>query len=336
MQISIDSKGRMGVGRVIIADLVEQMRRREAVARHLQMFSPEAGEAVVHRRRPTSGLVVRAFRHDALSPLQIRALAGFRLRQYVLCGFYDPAVVAARDLEVDPEVKRLPGGTLHILAGDAEGRLLAYSYLCPAGGEGEALLETAERPLFPCEYESFGRQVFTSLPGLRRTPIGRIAELSLVLRNQAVPSALATTAVAEVVLATTRIQTSFSLDALVGCMNARARRFLACLGLPVLYAPLAPVVHDRLQCTWAATANAPGNYWPFVVATADLVRGQGHLHQLEQVLASRVPELRAGLAALRRRSGIAATALAPDPHASPTLWTADHTYQPEPVRSAAA
>jgi hypothetical protein len=331
-------RARMSTHTATLSTMIERMRARETAARHMATLLAEASggaKPLYNRSRSASGIVAVAWRHHALTPVQLRVLAGFRLRQFVLCGFYDPQMVAAHELDLDPELRRLPSDTIHVCVGDARGRLLAYVYLRPpaeqvSGQSAGACLETPNRPLFPCEYESFGPHVFASLPALRGIAIRHMTEISMLLRNQVVAEPpMSVQAVAEALHAAMRLlmAPAVGVQGMLGCMNERARRFVAFLGLPLLYAPQAPVIYDRLAPYWSSDANAAGRFWPFVVATADLVAGEEHLDRLDDILALPAAAVGRQLARLRAQSVIAPSAFVPAPGASPQLWTDDGGYE---------
>src|SRR5262249_42855460 len=60
------------------------------------------------RKHRTSGLITTIIRHGALMETQWRALAEFRLHQFVLLGWYDAERVAADQLTADPMFRLLP------------------------------------------------------------------------------------------------------------------------------------------------------------------------------------------------------------------------------------
>ena len=86
----------------------------------------ESGEAVYTRQRAGSGLQVVAIRQDALTASQRQLLSEFRLHQYALCSWYDLAILATHRFECDPAFDELPDGTIHVLVGGPDDRLLAY------------------------------------------------------------------------------------------------------------------------------------------------------------------------------------------------------------------
>jgi hypothetical protein len=297
------------------------------------------------RTRHATGLRTVAVRHGALTPVQLSALGEFRLHQYVLCGFYDIGIISAHQMREDPALAKLPSDTIHLFVGTNEGRILAYFYMQPAPGSpplwkgavyaGATHLSPAfgdkNRPLFPCEFESFGPGVFDSLPGLRGVSTSYTAELSCLLRNQVVQSPLGTSAVVEAICAMARIQMKpeLRLVATVGCMGVEARRVTYQIGMPALYAADAPVLHNRLDFYWSRSANAPGRFWPFVFATADLSARVEYFDALDMILSLPPREQRAALVALvRRGERIPVRAMLPNAEESSMLWTPDPIYAP--------
>jgi hypothetical protein len=283
------------------------------------------------KRRSGSGLVSMALRHSALNAAQVRELNEFRLDQYTLCGFYDLAYLQERQLERDPDLLDLPSDTIHIVIGTSNGRILAYSYMQPPQGTPSGGASTGHgprmgdkvRPWFPCEVESFGPDIFSSLPALRDVAVAQIAEISILLRNQLEHGPSSLYAVAESVLAMALIQAAPSnrLLATVAYGGQEARQILYDLGIPGLYAPYAPVVYNALPPHWSASANIPGRFWPCVFSTEDFLQGFEHLRVLDSILDLPAHELRRELVKLRRSGRrIATRALVPEPRACNVVW----------------
>src|SRR5260370_34907581 len=98
-------------------------------------------------------------------------------------------------------------------------------------------------------------------------------ELPCLIRNQAVNSPLSTIATLEAVYTMTHVvlQPESGIEATLGCIDVEARRVTSVLGMPFLYAPLAPVIREQFEYYWASGfVNAPGRFWPFGIATEDL------------------------------------------------------------------
>src|SRR4029077_1785601 len=172
-------------GEFMVADLM-QLRTMEHEARYPNLLFGlwDHQAPAVRRVRAASGLYTTIVEQRALSAAQWRELGSFRLRQFVLCKWYDAQRIAADHLVIDPAMGDLPPRTLHAIVGDAEGRLLAYTCLQPAGDAHSALaadeeriyLASPNRPQFPTERELFGPQVFSSLAALREIPLSRVWE----------------------------------------------------------------------------------------------------------------------------------------------------------------
>ena len=307
-------------------------RQRSALYPNLFSVALEReNEPLYCKRRSGSGLVAMALRHSALNDAQVRELNEFRLDQYTLCGFYDLASLQERQIERDPDLLELPPDTIHIVIGTSNGRILAYSYIQPPQGTPSGAASTEhgprmgdkDRPWFPCEVESFGPDIFSSLPALRDVAIAQIAEVSILLRNQLEHGPSSLYAVAESILAMALIQATPSnrLLATVAYGGQEARQILYDLGIPGLYAPHAPVVYDALPPHWSASANIPGRFWPCVFSTEDFLQDFEHLRVLDSILDLPAHELRRELVKLRRSGRrIATRALVPEPGACDVLW----------------
>ena len=256
-------------------------------------------------REGASGLIVVALRHGDLTERQWRDLSAFRLEQCVLCGWYDPAVVLDNGDFLDPASETLADDAIHLVVGTREGLILSYFCFEPASaqsgeyrhaptardgrtgasngadadGDGRApapvwTIADHGRPVFATERDLFGPGVFAALPGLASAPISRVREVNYLMRNQVVPltSRLGSLAVVEAVSAVGQLLFASSppLVALVGNMDLEARRLLHDLDIPVLYAPHMPGIAGDSQCPWSAEVDAPGRFWPFVIAADDL------------------------------------------------------------------
>lgn len=298
---------------------------------------------VVYRReRSASGLAAAAFRQDAMSSVQRQQLAEFRLHQFLLWGWYDADIVRERGITADPAFLDLPPATIHVIGGTSTGRVLAYFAIVPADyeeradeirerphterGGREHLLGSHERPLFPAEYESFGPEVFASLPALRTMSITKARELTCMLRNQAITSPLSTMALVEAVYTTCQILMlpELEIQVALGCGDYEMRRMLAGLGMPILYAPLAEVTRNGLTYYWANGMNDQGKFWPFVVATQDLRAQDALFADLNSALSLPPHAVRRALVLFRRRGGRALPwTVMPEPEASAVLWSAD-------------
>lgn len=339
---------------------INELRTWQTQARYPQLLieAPARADGVVYRRvRDGTGLVITALRHDALAPAQAEALAEFRLQQYVLCGWYDLDALERRGTIADPAFEHLPWNTIHVLAGTASGHLLAYFCMQPAnldvsaldatgladlgaldsGSHRTPLMGDASRPLFPTEIHSFSPRVFTSLPALRAVPVQRVRELTRLLRNQTSPSLLSAIAVVEAVCAMTAVAMNpeSEIAVMLGCVDREARQVTAHLGIPILFAPLAPTIPlppAEHEFYWAASANEQGRFWPFVIATDDLTSLTQWFGEIDSMLAGSSRDVRRGIVELRRCAhGPQRLSLARDLESSPVFWTADIFYESHAV-----
>ncbi|HEV8193596.1 MAG TPA: hypothetical protein VGP82_19230, partial [Ktedonobacterales bacterium] len=285
--------------------------------------------------RPGTGLIVVTAPHGALSTTARAAIARFRLKQYVVAGLYDPVRAGHYDDQGDPALQALADHDLHIAVGDDSGRFLAYlcvqsalpdPYYAAAAGDGvstsrqfrprhdvAARLWQRYRPLFPVETE-YGA-IYSKHPGMCALPMHAVRELSRLLRNQEPTlrrDPLAGLAIAETLLAGIRAVSdrTMGIEAIVGCANPQNRRSLAALGIPVAYAPDAPVVGDNLggasaahELLWTPAAHDVGLFWPCAIASVDLRLDRAYYAELNAVLAAPLAATDVLRQLLRRRMG---------------------------------
>lgn len=130
-----------------------------------------AAEVLKNARRDQSdvwasadALVARPERHgvrvvvaptSAFSDSALDALLAWRLGQYLLTGFYDPAVVRARKMRGEPR-DHVNADDVHALAIDRRGAILCYMTMKRVRAGRESRFLDADRPLLPCE-EVHGR-----------------------------------------------------------------------------------------------------------------------------------------------------------------------------------
>jgi hypothetical protein len=346
-----------------------EARERDALYPAL-LVSPRAGDAAVfyRRERAESRLITVALAHGLLSPEQHAAIGAFRLRQYALCGLYDVRRAARDTSEMDPSMDSLAPEALHVCCGTPDGRLLGYMCMETAkyctsvptpgwsppaakhGGSWHGALSDNSyvfganpRPLFATELELFGPGVFASLPYLRDIAVTRARELSRMLRNQVVVSPLSVAATVEIVHTMYRLATepALAIRATLGCLGRDGRALLEQLGVPVLYAPDAPVLAQQVAWAratrgssyWSDSANAQGQFWPFVVASEDLRRNTQHFARLEKLLTLKIADLRRALVNFRRAGRmIVPETLLPGLASSAIRWTANATDGKMPAR----
>jgi hypothetical protein len=254
----------------------------EREARYPDLLSGPWGmrPPVWRRQRPASGFCATILEQSALTTAQWRQLGVFRLHQFILCGWYDARRVETDRVVIDPSLDHLPARTLHVFVGDADGRLLAYTCLQPAGDVTSALeadndrvlLTAPGRPLFPTERELFGPHVSTSLAGLREIPLAHIWEWACTIRNQAIrtsitPAAMYEAFCAPILLA---LDPRFNIDVILGNTNLPARKVYRQLGIPGLYAPTYPVQPPEEDGYWMSGVNQQGEFWPSVMALDDV------------------------------------------------------------------
>jgi hypothetical protein len=326
-----------------------QVRQRDARYPMLLAIAPRDDGVVYHRIREGTGLTTVAIRHDALTPEQHAALGEFRLHQYLLCGWYDFDAVMAHSIIQDPAFDVMPADTMHIVVGTLDGILLAYFCIQPAvhgcpdrcgretgswtypnpGPQGGLRMRHTSRSLFPSELELFGPHLFSSLPAVRGVPVDRVRELSCLLRNRTHQSPLAASAIVEAIYTLSYLKTrpESPTRIVIGNADLAARRVIGHLGLPFLYAPLAPVMKPQHDSLWSDVVNVQGNFWPFVLAIADARAHPEHFRTLDAVLSLPTDQIRRALVDFRRsRDAIVPRMLLRGADSSLVLWTADPLY----------
>lgn len=299
-----------------------------------------------------SGVVAVAWRHGSLTPERYRALGTFRLEQFLLWGWYDAEIVAEEGWDLDPAFGNLPDDAIHVVVGSREGRILAYFDMQPAvipaperggtdivaaprpasgtAGSANISMATPGRPWFCCEFESYGADVFPSLTAIRDVPLAAIRELPCLLRNgTARRPIVALASTYEAIYAMSRVQVSpkLGITVTVGIMDVEARAVTAQLGIPVLYAPLAPVVRNGLPKYWRPELNDAGRFWPFAIATPDLLTAEAveHFQRIDTLLAHPVAGLARALVEFARdtHQRLAPRALSRSHDDASGFWTAD-------------
>jgi hypothetical protein len=181
------------------------------------------------------------------------------------------------------------------------------------------------------EVESFGPDLLTSLPALAQLPLESMREFTCLIRNATITSPLIAMAAVESLYAMAHVvmQPDSGIQAVVGCSDLEARRVSHVLGFPFLYAPLAPVVRNQFEYYWVPTINAPGRFWPFVVATDDLHANAEHFRSLDTMLNGSLRDIRRGVVERRREpKAVAPRALVRTDGESSHLWTADPFFAP--------
>jgi hypothetical protein len=293
----------------------------------LSLSAQQHRRALYVRRRPYTDVVAIALRHADLTTEQLCALNEFRLDQFQLCGFYDQEYVNAHAIREDPDLYVLPPDTIHLMVGASDGRLLAYSYIQPAKGvtrtDPPITMADPVRPWFPCEIESFGPHIFSSLPGLREVVVSRLAEVSILLKNQVAQGPATGYAVVEDVLALALLQISPQVDlaATLAYCDFEARKVIYDLGMTAIYAPYAPILYNNLQPHWTSGANDPYRFWPSVFSSDDFCREISHLQALDALLNLTPREVRAELVSWRRQGRrIEPHALLPAAGTSDVVW----------------
>jgi hypothetical protein len=262
---------------------------------------------VWQRQRQDSYLRATIVEQGALTDAQWRQLGAFRLHQFILCGWYDARRVESDRIDGDPALDHLPTRTLHAFVGDADGRLLAYTCLQPAGDvtsaldadDDRVLLTTPGRPLFPTERELFGPHVFTSLAGLREIPLARIWEWACTIRNQAIRTSITPAAMYEAFCAPILLALNprLRIEVILGNTNLPARKVYRQLGIPGLYAPSYPVQPPEEDGYWLSGVNQQGEFWPSVMALDDVRTHSEVVRRVDSALDASPRELPSALRA---------------------------------------
>jgi hypothetical protein len=330
-----------------LAAYVSALRTRQLHARYPLLLRRDGlGEGVLRWKRHAGiGLVSVAIRQSALDGRQREALGEFRLHQYLLCGLYDAAYAMRHGLLTDPALASIPGGTVHVLVGADDAKLLAYFCIQPAAdsavepsgafGDSSATLplsghavrmRDAGRPLLPTELELFGGTLYSALPGFGELLVSEVRELSSLIANQTLRSSLTLAAIVEAFQTMGSLVTdpAFGTRALVSHVDLEARRIVARLGMPTMYAPLAPVVVEPRDDYWNAAVNAQGAFWPNLTATDDLYRHAAHFQRAEEALESPTPEFRQALIAILKHPLVTEPRVfMPRPGDGAVRWTSD-------------
>ena len=325
------------------------LRSRQLSARYPALTAiATKGKDVLYLRNRPSGLWSYAIRHDMLSASAFNEFGEFRIDQYALAGLYDTSKIAQRGYRTDPTLADLAENAIHVLCGTAAGQILACCSIVPPRGplysEPTGLLVKRRRPLaladqeravFPTETELFGRGVFESLPAIQTIPVERMREIGHLMRNQAIKTPLTGMSVFEVVYALTQIlpNPKLGIDISLGNMGPEARNLMELANIPVVYAPWAQVVVAEAnpdEDFWIPPTNAESYFWPFVIASADLLAISPYLQQLDSALASAAQSTRSALIAV---SNLARTSGLPEPpfvaHAQiPKRWFVAPPYGP--------
>ena len=299
-------------------------RQMQARYRALTAIATRAKNLIFLRHR-SSGLWTYAIRHDMLDADALNEFGEFRLDQYSLAGLYDTTKIAEHGYRTDPTLTNAPENTIHVLCGTKAGQVLACCSVIPASGplysdpQGRLLkrrrplvLGDEVRALFPSETELFGRGVFESLTAIQQVPIERIREVGHLMRNQAIKSPLTGISVFEIVYALTQLlpNPQLGIDISLGNMGPEARNLMELANIPVIYAPWAQVVVAETnpdEDFWIPPTNAESYFWPFAIASSDLVAIAPYLLQLDHALASDGATTRSALVAIAtfaRTSGL--------------------------------
>jgi hypothetical protein len=333
---------------------VDAMRVRASHLCYPELLLPKqlAETSLQWWQRAGTGILSAAVRHAALSAAQRAALSEFRLQQSVLAQLYDAAFVVRHGLTTDPGCDALPDDTIHVIVGMPDGRLLAYFCMQPAvtvaldeelihsdsvGGAAEPArvsqpvrIGDRRRPLFPTEYELFGPDLLSSLPALRELPVAEVRELSCLLCNQALRSPLTLAAIVEAFQTMARVvmDAANGIRAVISHTDLEARRICARLGLPILYAPFAPVAFERGDDHWSAAANMQGMFLANVTPVADLYRHAAHFQRMDEALELPEPAVRRVLVDLLKHPIVTEPrAFVPEPGATSVFWTNDPFYE---------
>ena len=317
-------------------------------ARYPDLLAPSAGRSLLRRERAGSGLVSVAWRHGALTARQRAALGVFRLQQFALCNWYEYPEIMKQRLLVDPMLAQCPNGTIHIVVGtQADYRVLAYFCLqsAPPLPDHDSLSDSLNgslpggiprigdrnRPLFPTEYDQSGPEMLASLPELAALPINRVFELTSLLSNRVVAAPFSFAALIDgfFMMSCLARDTQMGIDAIIGHVDGGARRVVWRLGVPVLYAPLAPPIHSPQDVLWAKYVLEHGRFWPFVIATDDLRRHASWFARLDATLDTDKSHLKRALVDLLGHpepTRPLAFASSVNNLASPYFWTDDPLF----------
>jgi hypothetical protein len=141
------------------------------------------GRTLMLDRPSRRGVRVLAARTESLPDAAMEAILAWRLGQYVLTGFYDPAIVAATGMMSEPP-EFVHEGDVHFMAVDDEGALLAYVTLKqPERVDEDLSYRDRDRPLLPNE-EVHGRAWQNSLLGVDEIEFRTCWEMGRFVKEQ--------------------------------------------------------------------------------------------------------------------------------------------------------
>jgi hypothetical protein len=146
------------------------------------------GPGLLLNRPSRRGVRIAVGQTTELSDEALDAILAWRLGQYLLTGFYDPAVVDHRGMVREPR-EDIHESDVHGLAIDTDGRLCSYLTLKqPDMSEADRGIaySQAARPAFPCE-EVHGRAWQKSLRNTERIDLGSCWELARFVQDQRRP-----------------------------------------------------------------------------------------------------------------------------------------------------
>lgn len=294
---------------------------RVAQARYPELFDVDSCPSrpgVERVARVGTGLVAVTAVHECLTPVEQRAISEYRLHQYVLAGLYDAEKVSRLGLEVDPAVALLAPRDIHVAIGDSEGRFLSYvcmqspiswrEWVTQRDGQSTRypLMGDTDRLEFPTESE-YGMDIFGKHPGLQMLPVANVREFMRLVRNQAirVPADLFATAEVMVAVAKVILDPTHQIEVLIGAGSPQVRKMLHGFGIPVAYAPTAPIIGDNLsgeigdEILWTNESHRPGRFWPLILSTLDARLDAGFYRKADRILALPLDELAQELNMLR-------------------------------------
>jgi hypothetical protein len=153
-----------------------------------------------------------------------------------------------------------------------------------------------------------------------------VRELTHLLRNRAIQPAISIVAVLESMYAVLQLvaRPHSSIQAVMGHVEIEARRLAYDLGMPILYAPGAPLAPVKAGDYWSDEANLPGRFWPFVLAQSDVRRHPDLLARLGNFLSSAdAQNWRNHLLILRRATTPAVPHVSVPKQSTGALWTPD-------------
>ena len=331
-----------------LAAYVSILRTHQLHARYPVLLRRDGlGEGVLRWKRHAGiGLLSVAIRQSALDGGSARRLASIRLHQYLLCGLYDAGYAMRHGLVTDPAFcvdtrrhgaragryrrRQTAGVFLHTAGGGFRGcveRLFRRAFgIATRLGQRDA--HTRRGPPAPSHRaRTLWQRALPRLAGIRRAVGERGARVVVPARQSDVaflPDPCGDCGGVSDDGLTRHRPGIWRVRAGEPCGSRGRDAFIARLGMPTMYAPLAPIVVEPRDDYWNAAVNVQGAFWPNLTARDDLYRHAAHFQRAEEVLELPASALRQALVAMLKHPLVTEPrAFMPKPGDGATAWTSD-------------